>query len=271
MMKKIIFSGLILVILFLISFCPVVYAAEKISARVIHIKGDVEINGVKAEVGGAVKENDRIVTGRRSYLEIAFGSSLKNNIRIAANSLAVIKKISSKEIDIGLSSGKIFSLVTDIGENQNFRIVTPVAVAGVRGTGWTSRTDGDESGFSAFENHIFVQGIDKAGNLTKGAVVRGGWKLNIRKFEFPERVGKVSWKEKREWKKCKRILVRNVKSFIKKEAEKDEGEEERFEREGGRLEKIIDRSDSTIERNDARRIDERMEREDNVRGGEISP
>lgn len=66
MMKKTIFSGLILATLFLVSFCSTVYAAEKISARVIHIKGDVEINGVKAEVGDAVRENDRIVIGKES-------------------------------------------------------------------------------------------------------------------------------------------------------------------------------------------------------------
>ena len=260
-MKRIIFFSLILSIISLVLFCTVGYALEKTAARIIHLKKDVKINAIKADVGNAVKEGDEIVTGKRSYVEIGFDTSLKNNIRIAANSLVTIKKISSRQIDITLSSGKIFSLLTDIDKDENFRIITPVAVAGVRGTGWSSMVSGDEARFSAFENNIFVQAVDNNNNLTKGIIISEGYKLDIRKFELPERINKVSRREKREWDKFEKILNANIKSFVKRQADQErETEETEFGRESERIEKIRDRAESTVERSDAGRIENNIDR-----------
>ncbi|MEA3560735.1 MAG: FecR family protein [Candidatus Omnitrophota bacterium] len=253
-MKKTLVFVLVLTLVYLAFFCSVSYAGQ--DARVIYVKGDVKINRIRAGITMAVKEGDKIITAKGSYIEIGFDESLKNNVKIDQNSFAVIKKITPQQIDINLLNGKIFSLLENVGENETFRIITPVAVVGVRGTGLSSKTNQKESEFVAFEDKIFVRGITDDGGLMNEVIVRQGWKAGVKRFGSPGKQNKISKKEKRQWRKWKRLLNKHVKDFPGKEAGDYSGKEKKFQ-------KIIERTDSNVEKSDMEKIEKRTEQEQN--------
>jgi hypothetical protein len=262
-MKRALFLILVSALFSLVFFCSISYPGGEVTAgrnaRVIYLEGTVRINDIQAKIGMAVKQGDRIGTGEDSYVEIGFDSSLNNNLKIDQNSSVIIKKIAPEQIDIDLSTGKIFSLLEKLDEDNTFRIITPVAVVGVRGTGWSSEAGKNESRFSVFENEVFVQGIDSFGNLMGKVIVKKGWKIGVKKFEIPARLSKVSAGERRQWRRWKRVLNKHIKSFLGKDLKG-------YEREGKKLKRIIEQTESNLEKGDAEKIERGIDRSTNTGG-----
>ncbi len=119
-------------LLFVFSVFPAMTFAY--SGKVTYIQGDVTLKAggknAKAVKDSAVKEGDVVTTGTQSLaiIDMADGAQLKLNEN---SSLQLPPK---QEGAIVLSSGSVFSKIPKQKLKQQFKIITPTAVMGVRGT-----------------------------------------------------------------------------------------------------------------------------------------
>ena len=134
------------------------------------IKGQVQLNSAKAMVGQKVKASDKVTTLEKSSAIIQFDEkvvlAVKASTEIDIQSLTEGKEGKSV-IDIAQNTGSTFSKV--VKNSANYKVKTPTAVAGVRGT--------------SFE--VSISGEDTRVSLLKGAVEVTGAKTD-EKLELPE-------------------------------------------------------------------------------------
>lgn len=108
------------------------------SAEVFVKVGDVFVERAqqKLEVtkGFKLQENDKIITGASSKAVIRFENNTK--AYVGANAEVFLKQLKEKRdnVTMKLLRGKIRSKVTKVKPGGGYRIQTPVATAGVRGT-----------------------------------------------------------------------------------------------------------------------------------------
>ena len=117
------------------------YAAASIG-RIVHAYGPTWVQRgttrEKAERGQIVLRNDSIVTGKRGRVKIIMGDGSK--VYIGANSRVSLRKYSLRgtkllNASINMLWGKARFLVSKLkARNSFFRVRTPTAVLGVRGT-----------------------------------------------------------------------------------------------------------------------------------------
>lgn len=109
------------------------------SATVATVAGESHIDGRPAEVGMRVGQGTQLSTGEHGHLSIALpdGSTLE----LPARSEASIQHLRGKagqagnEVSVAVQSGRIESRVTtQRGPTPRYRVETPTAVIGVRGT-----------------------------------------------------------------------------------------------------------------------------------------
>jgi hypothetical protein len=92
------------------------------------------------------------------------------------------------------------ALLKSLPSGSTFEVKTPAGVSGARGTGWRSDTDGRRATFAAFENKIYVAGIDRAGNRMAGELtVESGMKTMVDRFEAPSRLERITEREMNQW------------------------------------------------------------------------
>jgi hypothetical protein len=91
-----------------------------------------------AKVGDTVKKGMKIETGERSFVDIFFD---ENAIKILENSVVEISELElnmnegSEKTGLLVMKGKVFAKVArKLAKNDRFRVSTPTATAGVRGT-----------------------------------------------------------------------------------------------------------------------------------------
>src|SRR5574339_242219 len=109
-------------------------------AVIIELDGDVQVQfnesseWEKAAEGQALKRQSRVKTGDDGRAIIAFGEGRSNIINIDKNTNIVIEEV--KPGAVFLPSGRVFSIIRELSQIENFEVKTPTAVAGARGTGW---------------------------------------------------------------------------------------------------------------------------------------
>ncbi|EQA45723.1 sigma factor regulatory protein, FecR/PupR family [Leptospira broomii serovar Hurstbridge str. 5399] len=108
-------------------------------AKIVWIVGDVKIQSAagekKAELGQTVSGADTIFTGANGSVEIIVADS--GIIKVSKNSelsVATIVSDSGSEVKVNVNYGKIVTMVRKEHKNSDFKVVTPTALAGVRGT-----------------------------------------------------------------------------------------------------------------------------------------
>jgi hypothetical protein len=161
--------------LFFISlFLPIsIWAKSNAHGTVTILKGSPQIqnaSGVKKDLhkGDQISESDTIITTAKSVVRIVMMDS--NVIDVYPNSQLLIKKYiykpkeDEKNVQLEVTRGKIKSTVRQKYDNDKnkFNVKTPVIVAGVRGTVFTTNHD-VESGNSRIttqEGRVEVQKID---------------------------------------------------------------------------------------------------------------
>ncbi len=171
------------------------HAAEE-AVVVISYAGDVKVippsstEKVACKPGMILKEGTRVVTGKESYLKIAFDRSERNVVKIEENSEVVIKLDGDDKIE--LVDGKVFASLQDIKKGETFRIRTPCATCGARGTGWLTETDGSTMNVSVYEGTVFVRGMNKDGTvMEKEYLVKEGFQRKVNIFKRPEKPIKI--------------------------------------------------------------------------------
>ncbi len=185
--KFLIFFIATLIVLNLASY---VYAASR-SVKVISYAGDVKIippkkrEPVQCRLGMSLSSGTKVITANDSYLAVAFDSKKKNIVKIKENSYVIIKL--SREDKIELVDGQIMLLLESIKKGESFRVRTPSAVCGARGTGWRTTIDGEATTIAVFDGEVFARGIDKNGLLMDDEYwTKWGYKRTIKKYESPQ-------------------------------------------------------------------------------------
>lgn len=110
---------------------------KQMRAVVVFAKGNVtKNNGIKLFQGDVVLENDTIITGDKSAVDIGLSDS--SVIRLLENTNITLEKLSEQNSDpnvkLKLNIGKVFNVAPKLGKKGQFEVTTPASVAGVRGT-----------------------------------------------------------------------------------------------------------------------------------------
>ncbi len=127
--------------------------------------GDVKIinNGqsVTANTGDKITQGMTVKTGAKSIVDIYFEGSV---IRILEKSSVVMTELvknltDSKELtELYVENGKVFSKVTrKLTQGEKFRVNTPTAVAGVRGTEFLVSEENGKSNIACIEGKVAVK------------------------------------------------------------------------------------------------------------------
>jgi hypothetical protein len=118
-----------------------------VEARVEYIEGDVLLDGEPTNIGAEVPPGGRIETGADGLVDVVFGNG--NALRIEENT-ALTMDLSDPSQGLDVRRGTVaavFEGLRSIGvaESDDFRVRTPTAVAGVRGTAFFVRVENENS------------------------------------------------------------------------------------------------------------------------------
>lgn len=130
-MGKYVLSVVAMLTLALVPAAPVGAAP---SGVISHLDGVVTVNGTIAEIGLPVPGGATVITGSASVCEITWGGA--NIIQIQADTIAVLET-GGLSPGVRLRRGSIAAVLNNIQattRNTRFRVRTPSAVAGIRGT-----------------------------------------------------------------------------------------------------------------------------------------
>ncbi len=165
MIKKVV----TILIISLFVFCPVSFAQTENrspvpSAKIVYVENTVILssdgqNWTPAKAGMAVSDSTQIKTVDASYCDIALDQDLKNIISVGPNS-NIAMGAAFKQVKI--STGRVFSELRALAPGSQFQVVTPQAIAGVRGTAWETVV-GTTTQFNVKNHTIYVQGTSAEG------------------------------------------------------------------------------------------------------------
>jgi hypothetical protein len=149
------------------------------------------MDAVQCEVGMKLEEGARIMTDKDSWLDIAFDIDARNTVTVKENSEVVLKLEAEDKIE--LIDGELFAVVKELKKGEGFRVRTPCATCGARGTGWNTMTDGKITDIAVTDGEVFVRGINIDGSVMKKEyLIRKGYERRVKKFEKPGRLEKIS-------------------------------------------------------------------------------
>lgn len=116
----------------------------------------------KAKIGSIVSENDKIITKDKSKVDIQLPN--ESIIRISEKTkidFASFKDENGKrDTQLALASGKIFVKINNkLGKDDRFNVMTPTAIAGVRGTSFVVET-GSKDTIKVIEGEVAVKKDD---------------------------------------------------------------------------------------------------------------
>jgi hypothetical protein len=141
------------------------------------VKVDPEANGrwVDAYVGMKLKEGAVIRTGAAAYVDVVYDKEGLNLLRINESSNTAINISSVK-----LNEGTVFAKFDNLKDGNTFSVKTPTAVCGIRGSSMGVDFINNMTVVRAFEDSVYVQGVDSAGNvIEKEVVIPQGWKTQV--------------------------------------------------------------------------------------------
>jgi ferric-dicitrate binding protein FerR (iron transport regulator) len=214
-----------------------------------HVTPSGKNKPVACKEGMSLAAGARITTEKGAYVRIAFDDLQQNIVKINENSDVVLKLADGEKIE--LVDGQIYALLRNVKKGETFRVRTPCAVCGARGTGWGTKTDGKASEVAVFEDKVFVRGLNKDGSaMEKFSWVKKGYKVKIKKFEKPGKKEKLSAGEMSEMEKeaglDKEKKKRRTRGIGSGNGKREEYRESILER------KSEDKKESLLDRNDRR-------------------
>jgi hypothetical protein len=143
------------------------------TAKIIRLEGNVEMkisetdNWQVATIGTYLKKQAEIKTDKDSSCTLAFDEKLDNLITIEQNSQLTLEQL--KPTELFLPEGRVFSIIDNLADLGEFKVKTPVAVAGVRGTGDSVESGKDGTTVKCFQGEIYVGSLLKPGNPILGS------------------------------------------------------------------------------------------------------
>ncbi|MCM8830810.1 MAG: FecR family protein [Candidatus Omnitrophica bacterium] len=229
--------------------------------KIIDLKGDVfvkketETIWQRAKIDMVLTKNTEIKTAKNSFCTLVFDVQDKNVMTIKDNAEVKISQIIPANIN--LNKGRVFALIKNIKAVDKFEIRTPVAVAGVRGTGESVEHNNSGTTVKCFEGVVNVldlnmqsQDIEGGFGIEVGPDGRLGEEFELQKEDFYEWEG----------------FVDSIKEILG-EAMKDESKLEEESRQEYREEQKEDYRQQSIE--EERKLKE--SREESQEGGYTVP
>ena len=187
-MKKMLM--LLISLAFITGLNPAGYASLDDSVVVVSYGGDAnvvhagKIKSVLCEKNMELEAGARVVTGPRSYVELAFNRKKTNIVKIMENSEVVIKLTDGDKIE--LINGRVFTVLRGLEKGTTFRVRTPNAVCGARGTGWLTEVFGKLTRISVLQSKVFIRGVKKDGSVMDDLYWTGqGFSRSVNKFNAP--------------------------------------------------------------------------------------
>lgn len=196
-------SGLLLASLLV---CGMLSFQSNDYAKIIRLHGDVSIvrDGEKLAATSymVLNSRDKIVTASGSFVEVAYDDKMANVVRIGPSSRVVLESsMIAKNTELFMDKGRVMVKLNKMAKGSTFKIRTPVAISGVRGTGFGVAVDGDSAKITEYESAVYVKGITRSHEEMPGELVlEEGWKVLLNKFEAPTRVERLTDAEYLEWK-----------------------------------------------------------------------
>ncbi len=146
-------------------------------AKVVALHGNVRIieksgNTVKATTRSKLRSGDQIITSEASSVTLRFADG--SELLLLANSRAQMDTLSAHgdngmvDTRVRLKSGQIDTRVNKLRKDSRFEIITPTAVAAVRGTAFRISADGDIMRNEVTEGVVNVAANQQAKNLDAG-------------------------------------------------------------------------------------------------------
>lgn len=180
-------------------------AFAQYSPEVIKVTGDPKImkqgsdKWASCKLNMAVGNGDKIRTAKADSVEIGFVEDRKNLVKVGADSDVVVLSGRNPYL-VELVSGEAMALLMSLPEDSTFEVRTPTGVSGARGTGWRSLTDGKKSTFEAYDNTIYVKGVNPDGSvMEEETLVDMGYKTVVDRFEKPGLVERLTDREMQRW------------------------------------------------------------------------
>jgi hypothetical protein len=153
------------------------------TAKIIDLTGKVQAKAgpaaewQKARVNMILGREAEVMTDRKSSCTLAFDEEMKNILTISENSHIRIDSLRPGQVF--LPEGRVFSLIENLSKGEQFRIRTPTAIAGARGTGWETGSGGGSTSILCFDDTVHAQGLDEDGNVTDEADLGSGFGMDI--------------------------------------------------------------------------------------------
>ncbi|MCF7916649.1 MAG: FecR family protein [Candidatus Omnitrophica bacterium] len=135
------------------------------TAKIIKLEGSVQIKKTEtdnwqiATIGTYLKKEAEIKTKADSSCTLAFDKQLDNLITIEQNSHLKLEQV--KPAELFLPEGRVFSIIDNLADIGEFKIKTPVAVSGVRGTGDSVESTEEGTTVKCFAGEIYVESLLK--------------------------------------------------------------------------------------------------------------
>jgi len=240
----------------------------KDKTSLILVKGEPKImkqgssNWGTCKLNTAIDNGDRIKTLKGESIEIYFSGKSVKVVKIEENSDVYVRKCESP-YSIELLNGSAMAYLEKLPKGSTFEIRTPTGISGARGTGWGVTAGELKAIFKAFENLIYVKGIDANGNEIPGElVVKEGWQSIVDKFQTPGALEELLSGDFDKWLEWKKDLLERLEELKRQGFE---GAEEM----GNQIQELEDKKNDDVR--DARDSDSTGSRNDSSGSGGYSP
>jgi len=160
--------------------------------KILELSGDIDITSMKTgkriipEEGTVIDGNDKIRTGRKSFVSIVLNDGSKLFIReISVLYVQDIKlKLTDQPTRIQIITGKLRVIAAKTMKGNSVVVYTPTAIAGVRGTDFGIIATQLETRVVIFQGKVEVANKDK--NILKSYILKDREETKITYQQPPE-------------------------------------------------------------------------------------
>ncbi len=256
-MKRIIIAALITSMAVVYTGCQKKQKEIARQGLVNFLNGEVYlvVDGKKstAKVGDVVKQGMKIMTGKKSFVDIYFG---ENAVKILENTTIEVKKLimnpqlNAEESELHLEKGNAFSQISKkLSKNDSYKVTTPTTVAAIRGTDFMVSEENGKGKVSCIDGKVAVK--DATVEKSKFVEVKAGEEVEVQ----PGKPLSV-----RELSELNRKNLQQIKQEIRK---MQEDIRKRFEEEREKIRQVVkDQKARNREMMDKRKAEDKQRVED---------
>ncbi|MBF0511518.1 MAG: FecR domain-containing protein [Candidatus Omnitrophica bacterium] len=180
--------------------------------RIVRLEGPVAIKRgaeiIVPSVGTLLNPQDEITTGKGAFVEVSYDDVYKDIMRIGSLSRVYFESNRIQKVTtLFMDQGTIKLKLDNLEKGSTFKVRTPVAIAGVRGTAFGVKLQARTMLVTDYESRIFVRGLTEEHlEMPDELLLTNGWKVKVSEFEKPQQVEMMTSFENTEWKEWLREI-----------------------------------------------------------------